>query len=38
MLEDLVSAAVNQAIRAAQQLVAEEMEKLTGGLKIPGLS
>lgn len=38
MLEDLVSAAVNQAIRAAQQLVAEEMGKLTGGLKIPGLS
>lgn len=37
MLEDLVVAAVNQALRAAQQQMAEEMSKLTGGLKIPGL-
>lgn len=38
MLGDLVAAAVNQAIKAAQQQVAEEMGKLTGGLKIPGMS
>ena len=37
MLEDLVLAAVNEAIRKAQQLMAEEMSKVTGGLKIPGL-
>jgi hypothetical protein len=36
MLEDLVVAAVNEAIRKAQQLMAEEMSKATGGLKIPG--
>jgi DNA-binding YbaB/EbfC family protein len=38
MLEDLVTAAVNQAIRAAQQQVADAMSQLTGGLKIPGLT
>lgn len=38
MLEDLIIAAVNQGIRTAQQQMAEEMGKLTGGLKIPGLS
>jgi DNA-binding YbaB/EbfC family protein len=32
MLEDLVVAAVNQAITAAQQRANEEMEKVTGGL------
>lgn len=37
MLQDLVVAAVNQALRQAQAMVAEEMSKLTGGLKIPGL-
>ena len=37
MLQDLVVAAVNQAIRRAQELMQEEMSKLTGGLKIPGL-
>jgi hypothetical protein len=37
MLQDLIVAAVNQGIRSAQQLMAEEMNKLTGGLKIPGL-
>ncbi len=36
MLEDLVRAAVNQAIRKAQELVANEMRKVTGGLKLPG--
>jgi DNA-binding YbaB/EbfC family protein len=37
MLQDLVVAAVNQGIRSAQAAVAEEMKKVTGGLKIPGL-
>ena len=36
MLKDLIVAAVNQGIRAAQQEMADEMGKLTGGLKIPG--
>ena len=38
MLQDLVIAAVNQAIRNAQQMMGEEMKKITGGLKIPGLT
>jgi nucleoid-associated protein EbfC len=37
MLQDLVVAAVNQAIRKAQQAMAEAMSEVTGGLKIPGL-
>jgi DNA-binding YbaB/EbfC family protein len=37
MLQDLVAAAVNQGIRAAQDMMAEEMKKVTGGLQIPGL-
>lgn len=37
MLQDLVVAAVNQGIRAAQAMMTDEMKKLTGGLKIPGL-
>ena len=37
MLEDLVVAAVNGAIQWAQAMMAEEIAKLTGGLKIPGL-
>jgi DNA-binding YbaB/EbfC family protein len=38
MVQDLVLAAVNQAITQAQQMMAGEMSKLTGGLKIPGLT
>ncbi len=38
MLEDLVLAAVNEALRKARELVAAEMGKLAGGLKIPGLN
>ena len=38
MLEDLVLAAVNEALRKARELMAAEMGKLTGGLKIPGLT
>jgi DNA-binding YbaB/EbfC family protein len=37
MLEDLVVAAVNEALQQSQELMSEEMSKLTGGLKIPGL-
>ena len=37
MLQDLVVAAVNDALRSARALVAEEMQKVTGGLPIPGL-
>ncbi|HOF05976.1 MAG TPA: YbaB/EbfC family nucleoid-associated protein [Syntrophales bacterium] len=38
MLQDLVMAAVNEGIRKAQEMSAAEMAKITGGLKIPGLS
>ncbi len=38
MLEDLIVAGVNEALRKAQEMVSEEMSKRTGGLKIPGLS
>jgi len=39
MLQDLVVAAVNAAVMAAQQMMGQEMGKLTGGLgiKLPGL-
>jgi DNA-binding YbaB/EbfC family protein len=38
MLQDLVLAAVNDALRKSQEMVAAEMGKLTGGLNIPGLT
>jgi DNA-binding YbaB/EbfC family protein len=38
MLQDLVLAAVNEGIRKAQKMMAEEMGKVAGGLKIPGLT
>ena len=37
MLEDLVMAAVNEAMRKAENMVNSEMQKITGGLNIPGL-
>jgi len=37
MLQDLVLAAVNDALNKAQEMVSSEMSKLTGGLNIPGL-
>jgi DNA-binding YbaB/EbfC family protein len=37
MLEDLVLAAVNDALFQAKQMASEEMTKLTGGVSIPGL-
>lgn len=36
-LQDLVLAACNEAIQKAQEVAAQNMSKLTGGLKIPGL-
>lgn len=37
MIQDLVLAACNEALRQAQEMVAEEMGKITGGLKLPGM-
>jgi DNA-binding YbaB/EbfC family protein len=39
MVQDLVVAAVNEAVRAARRMIEEEMGKLTGGLgiKLPGI-
>ena len=37
MLEDLIVAAVNEALRNAENKVNSKMSKLTGGLNIPGL-
>ncbi|MDL2267947.1 YbaB/EbfC family nucleoid-associated protein [Desulfovibrio sp. OttesenSCG-928-G15] len=37
MLEDLVKAAVNDALHQAKNLAAQEMSSLTGGLNIAGL-
>jgi hypothetical protein len=37
MLQDLVVAAANEALRKAREMVAEEMKGVTGGLPIPGL-
>ncbi len=37
MLQDLILAASNEAIRRAQELVQSDMSKLTGGLNMPGM-
>lgn len=37
MLEDLILAAVNEALRKVQEMSTNEMSKLTGGLNIPGM-
>ena len=37
MLQDLVLAAVNEALRTANETMEREMGKLTGGLNMPGL-
>lgn len=36
MLQDLILAAVNEAVRKAEDMVSSEMGKLTGGLGLPG--
>ncbi|VBB06957.1 Hypothetical protein LUCI_2201 [Lucifera butyrica] len=35
MLEDLVTAAVNEALKKVDDMMAQEMGKLTGGLNLP---
>lgn len=37
MLQDLILAAVNDALAKSQEMVSTEMSKITGGLNIPGL-
>jgi len=37
MLEDLLIAACNEGIKKAQEMSAQEMSKVTGNMKIPGL-
>jgi len=37
MLQDLIIAAANEALRRAQEMVSGEMSKLTGGINIPGM-
>ena len=37
MLQDLVVVAVNDALAKAQELAAQRLSGLTGGMKIPGL-
>ena len=37
MLQDLILAALNDALTKSQEMVSGEMSKLTGGLKIPGM-
>lgn len=37
MLQDLITAAVNEAIKQSQKMSQDEMSKLTGGMNIPGL-
>ncbi len=36
MLQDLIVAAVNQARQKSLELMAEDMSRLTGGMKLPG--
>lgn len=38
LLQDLVAAAVNDAFTKTQELVAQKMGAITGGMKIPGLT
>ncbi|PKM79010.1 MAG: YbaB/EbfC family nucleoid-associated protein [Firmicutes bacterium HGW-Firmicutes-13] len=35
MLQDLILSAVNEALRKAEDMVGEEMQKITGGLNLP---
>ncbi len=37
MLQDLITAAVNEGIRKSQEMASSEMAKITGGLGIPGM-
>lgn len=37
MLQDLITTAANEAMKIAKDTSAKEMEKVTGGLNIPGM-
>lgn len=37
MLQDLVTAAVNDALRRARETAEEKMARVTGGLRLPGM-
>lgn len=37
MLQDLILAATNEAVKVARETSAKEMEKVTGGMNIPGM-
>jgi DNA-binding YbaB/EbfC family protein len=37
MLQDLITAAFNEAIKKAQDMASEDMAKVTGNIKIPGM-
>ncbi|MFY9177384.1 MAG: YbaB/EbfC family nucleoid-associated protein [Caldicoprobacterales bacterium] len=37
MLQDLIMAAANEALRQAEEMVQSEMSKITGGMGLPGL-
>lgn len=36
-LEDILQAAINQAVKESQDMVSNAMSKVTGGLNVPGL-
>lgn len=38
LLQDMIISAANEAIKTAKDTSAKEMEKITGGMNIPGLS
>ncbi len=37
MLQDLIQAAINEALNRSREMMSAEMAKLTGGMQIPGL-
>ena len=37
MLQDLVLAAVNEALRSSRELAEQKMSAVTGGLRLPGM-
>jgi DNA-binding YbaB/EbfC family protein len=37
ILQDMLMAAFNEAVRKSQDMLAQEMNKITGGMKIPGM-
>ena len=37
MLEDLVTTAINEAMRKVDEMTEKEMGKITGGMKLPGM-